>query len=76
MEIIQRNVGDWKIKSDLRYLGGRNITPPLISRKNKLGGPNLSQMFVLLYQITLFQQLNAVEQTVAECQYAKREGIA
>lgn len=33
-------------------------------------------MFMLLYQITLFQQLNTVEQTVAECRYAKYEGIA
>lgn len=36
----------------------------------------MSQMFVLFYQKTLFQQSNAAEQTVAECQYVKHEGIA
>lgn len=36
----------------------------------------MSQMFMLIYQITLLQQSNTVEQTVVECWYTKHEGIA
>jgi len=51
---------DWELKSDLRYLRGSNVTPPHQQKAQVWEGVNVSQMFMLIYQITLLHQSNSL----------------